>query len=84
MERDSMTQLELMPVRVPERGTQCHELLLALRGGKRLTIWNAMRDHGVGALHQRMKDLRDMGWPIQRREIRTASRAKVAEFWMDL
>jgi hypothetical protein len=76
-------QLELLsPVRVPEKGTQCFELLSAMREGKRLTIWNAMQEYGCGALHQRMKDLRDLGWPIQRRIVKTQGGANVAEFWL--
>lgn len=75
-----MTQLELIaPCRVPDRGTQCFELLMAMQAGKKLTIWNAMVEHGVGALHQRMKDLRDMGWPIKRSEV-TKNGKRVAEF----
>ena len=77
-----MTQLELEPaVRVPEKGTQCYELLMAMQAGKRLTIWSAMIDHHCGALHQRIKDLREMGWPIQRRVIK-ANGTNVAEFWL--
>jgi hypothetical protein len=79
-----MTQLELIAeVRLPAHGTQAYELLSAMKAGKRLTIWNAMQDHRCGALHQRMKDLRDLGWPIQRREIKTESGAKIAEFWLE-
>lgn len=77
-----MTQLELMPCRVPERGTQCYELLMAMQRGKRFTIWNAMQEYGCGALHQRIKDLRDMGWPIQRQVIKADNGAKIAEFWL--
>lgn len=79
-----MTQLELIAeVRMPEKGTQCYELLMAMKEGKRLTIWNAMVEHHCGALHQRMKDLRDMGWPIQRQLIKTNGGAPVAEFWLE-
>ncbi len=77
-----MIDLQLEPrCKLPERGTQCYELLMAMKSGVRLTIWNAMTEYGCGALHQRMKDLREMGWPIQRQEIR-AVKAKVAEFWL--
>lgn len=78
-----MNQLDLLeaPCKLPERGTQCYELLMAMKQGVRLTIWNAMTDYRCGALHQRMKDLREMGWPIQRQEIKV-NRTKVAEFWL--
>ena len=79
-----MNQLDLIaPCRVPERGTQCYELLMAMQQGVRLTIWNAMTVYNCGALHQRVKELRDAGWPILRREI-TENGKRVAEFWMDL
>lgn len=76
-------QLELItPCRVPTKGSQAYELLTAMQSGKRLTIWNAMVEHHCGALHQRIGELRSMGWPIQRREI-TVNGKRVAEFWMD-
>lgn len=52
-----------------------------MQAGKRLTIWNAMMDHRCGALHQRMNDLKDLGWPIQRRLIKVNGK-QVAEFWL--
>ncbi len=79
-----MTQLELIaPCRLPERGTQCYELLMAMQQGVRLTIWNAMAEYHCGALHQRINDLKDLGWPINRREVKTGNGKRVAEFWMD-
>lgn len=74
-------QLDTPRCVVPVRGSQCFTLLMAMQVGVRLTIWNAMTEYHCGALHQRMKDLRDMGWPIQRRVI-NANGAKVAEFWI--
>jgi hypothetical protein len=68
-------------VRVPEAGTQCGDLLRAMQRGERLTIWNAMTEYGCGALHQRINELRSMGWPVQRREIVTNGK-RVAEFFM--
>lgn len=68
-------------VRVPTKGSQCYRLLKAMQEGERLTIWNAMVDYGCGALHQRMNELRSMGWPIQRREV-TKQGKRVAEFFM--
>lgn len=75
-----MTQMELLaPCRLPTKGTQAYELLMAMQGGKRLTIWNAMMEHHCGALHQRMNDLKALGWPIKRQEI-TVNGKRVAEF----
>ncbi len=76
-----MTQLELLnPVRLPKQGTQAYELLHAMKQGVRLTIWNAMSVYHCGALHQRIKELKDMGWPIQRRVLEGSN---VAEFWLE-
>ncbi len=76
-----MTQLELIqPCRLPAKGTQAYELLMAMQQGVRLTIFNAMLNYHCGALHQRIGELRDMGWPIQRREVKTVNGKRVAEF----
>jgi hypothetical protein len=77
-----MTQTEITFVEPPKAGTQHHKLLTAMQAGVKLTIWNAMVDYGCGALHQRIKELRDIGWPINRREI-TVNGKRVAEFWME-
>lgn len=74
-------QLDTPRCKVPENGSQCYTLLSAMQNGVRLTIWNAMTVYHCGALHQRMKDLRDMGWPVKRQVIK-ANGAKVAEFWL--
>lgn len=75
-----MTQLDLLAsCRVPPKGSQCYKLLEAMQAGKKLTIWNAMVELGVGALHQRIGDLRDLGWPIKRQEV-VKNGKRVAEF----
>lgn len=68
---------------IPEAGTQCRTLLSAMQRGEKLTIWNAMTNYKVGALHQRIGELKDMGWPIKREEIKTESGRRVAQFWME-
>lgn len=80
-----MTQVELsfeVSPPMPAHGTQCYELLVALQNGVRLTIWNAMADYHCGALHQRIKELRDLGWPIKRRLLQTPNNKNVAEFYL--
>lgn len=78
-----MTQLDLLaPCRIPEKGTQCYRLLEAMKSGVHLTIWNAMVDYRCGALHQRIGDLKKLGWPIQRREITGKDGQRLAEFWL--
>lgn len=73
---------DLFQVRIPSPDTQCGKLLRAMRDGVRLTIWNAMVDYGCGALHQRMRELKKMGWPIKRDEV-TRHGKTFAEFWLD-
>lgn len=80
-----VTQLGLElrdPCRLPKEGSQCRKLLDAMKLGVRLTIWNAMAEYQVGALHQRCNDLKDMGWPVLRQEV-TKNGKRVAEFWME-
>lgn len=76
-----MMQLELAPVRTPNRGTQHYELLIAMQAGKRLTVAKALTEHGVYALSQRIGELKRMGWPIKSRMI-DVGRARVAEYWL--
>ena len=74
-------QLELL-CRLPKEGTQHHKLLMAMKNGVRLTIWNAMTEYGCGALHQRIKELKERGWPVMRR-MKDVGGTHVAEFWME-
>lgn len=78
-----MTQSELVECRVPERGTQCRELLEAMKNGKRLTVAVALSEHGCYALSQRVGELKRMGWPILSRTITTAGGARISEYWME-
>lgn len=69
--------------RVPEKGTQCFSLLLAMQAGERLTVASALRFYSVYALSQRVGELKRMGWPIQSRTVTTAGGARVSEYWME-
>ena len=54
-----MMQLELEPVvRMPKRGTQHYELLMAMQNGERLTVAKALNKYGVYALSQRIGELK--------------------------
>lgn len=81
-----MTQADLFPAcRVPERGTQAYELLMAMQAGVRLTVKLALERHGVYALSQRIGELkREYGWPIQSRTISVGPRTRVAEYWLEV
>jgi hypothetical protein len=77
-------QLDLIPsCRIPERGSQCYELLMAMKVGARLTVKVALEKHGVYALSQRMGELRrKYGWPVRSRMV-CVGRAHVAEYWLE-
>lgn len=79
-----MTQLELMPVRVPKQDTQHYALLKAMQRGERLTVAKALSEYGVYALSQRVGELKRMGWPIRSRMVTVESGARIAEYWMDM
>jgi hypothetical protein len=77
-----MTQLELMPCRVPPRESQCYRLLEAMKNGERLTVAKALTQYGVYALSQRCGDLRrEYGWPVQSRMVDVGT-ARIAEYWL--
>ena len=80
-----MTQLELIaPCRVPEKSTQCHEILLYLQRGGKLTVAKALTEFGVYALSQRIGDLkRTYGWPIQSKAVKVGPKTYVSEYWLD-
>lgn len=79
-----MTQLDLLTeCKLPERGTQCYELLMAMQRGARLTVAKALTQYGVYALSQRVGDLkRKYGWPIKSRMVNVGS-ATVSEYWLE-
>jgi hypothetical protein len=82
-----MTQADLCfdaPVKIPPKGTQNHELLMAMQRGEKLTVARALNGFGVYALSQRMGELRRMGWPVRSRMIETQGGARVAEYWMEV
>ena len=79
-----MTQCEIdFPrVKVPEKGTQCHTLLLAMQRGERLTVAEALSRYGVYALSQRMGELKRAGWPIESEMVEVKPGTRVARYRM--
>ena len=79
-----VTQLDLLPEeRIPPRGTQAYDLLMALISGARLTVKTAMAQHGVYALSQRIGELkREYGWPIASRTVSVGPRTHVSEYYL--
>lgn len=78
-------QLDLLPEqRIPPRGSQCYELLMAMLNGARLTVKVALEQHHVYALSQRVGDLRrKYGWPVRSQIIEIGPRTHVAEYWIE-
>jgi hypothetical protein len=77
-----MTQLELMPVRLPGKGTMTRELLMALKNGERLTPLIALQKYSCFSLSQRMGELKRAGWPICSEIVEVQSGKRVACYWM--
>lgn len=80
-----MTQLDLIPeCKVPERGSQCYELLNAMKSGVKLTVKIALDQYGVYALSQRIGDLRrKYGWPVQSRTVQVGPKTFVSEYFLE-
>jgi hypothetical protein len=81
-----MTQTSLCfdsPCRVPERGSQCYELLMAFQRGERLTTMEAFSKYGITTISQRVGELkRKYGWPVQSRSKQIRGNTYVAEYWL--
>lgn len=81
-----MTQVELAlepRCKVPERGTQCYEILMFLQSGGRLTVAKALTELGVYALSQRVGDLkRRYGWPVQSVNKKVGVNVWVSEYFL--
>lgn len=77
-----MTQLDLIRECVMPDSGQLHDLLLALKQ-RRITLWIAIHELGIGSLSRRICDLRDMGWPVRDRFIKTSKGASVKEYWLE-
>jgi hypothetical protein len=85
MEKE-MTQadLQLEPrCKLPERGSQCYELLMAFKNGERLTTMEAFKRFGITTISQRVGELkRFYGWPIKSRPLKIGPKTYVAEYWL--
>lgn len=80
-----MTQLDLLEPRckVPARGSQCWELLMALKAGERLTTIEAFERFRITTISQRMGDLRmKYGWPIKSIDKKISPTTTVSEYFL--
>lgn len=68
---------------VPPQETQLGTLLRALQRGERLTVAVALTEYGCYALSQRMGDLIDMQWPVQKDWLTTDKGARVRVYFME-
>lgn len=76
-------QLDIL-TRMPQKGSQCYEILFYLQSGNTLTVGKALRELGVYALSQRIGELkRRYHWPIQSRTIEVAGGARVSEYFLE-
>lgn len=76
-------QLDDLFTRLPEKHSQCYELLMAFKNGERLTTMEAFKRFGITTISQRVGELkRKYGWPIQSRMIEVRPRTYVAEYWL--
>jgi hypothetical protein len=78
-----VTQLELMPCRIPAKETVSYEILMLLKQGVRLTPIEALNRCACFSLSQRIGELKRMGWPIRTelKQIRPGTR--VAEYHLE-
>lgn len=75
--------MEKEMIRVPERGSQCWELLMAFEAGERLTTMEAFKRFGITTISQRCGELRRIyGWKIQSRMLKVGPKTYVAEYFL--
>lgn len=78
-------QLDLLEPRtkVPERGSQCYELLAAFQRGERLTTMEAFAKYGITTISQRCGELkRKYGWEIRSETVQIRPGTYVSRYWM--
>ena len=61
--------------------TQLELLADALDRGERLTMLTAINQYGIGALSQRIGDLKRIGYPVESRTITTPTGKHVSEYF---
>lgn len=61
--------------------TQLELLAEALDRGERLTMLTAINQYGIGALSQRIGDLKRSGYPVDSRTITTPTGKHVSEYF---
>lgn len=79
-------QLDLLEprTRVPDRHSQCYELLIAFQRGEKLTTMEAFAKYGITTISQRVGDLkRKYGWDIKSKMIEVRPRTYVCLYWME-
>ena len=63
--------------------SQCTQILHDLIAGKRITPIDALEKYGCFRLSARIKDLRKDGWVIKTEIVRTRSRKRMAQYYME-
>jgi hypothetical protein len=82
-----MTQAELCfdnPTKIPERGSQCYLILMALQAGERLTTMEAFKRWNITTISQRVGELkRRYGWPVKSTAKTIRPGCYVAEYYLE-
>jgi len=78
-----MTQLDLyQPCRLPEDG-QLLTLLKAMKERPVTMLYAATHLRIAGGFSRRICDLREMGWPVKDRWVKTEDGVRYKEFWVE-
>lgn len=82
----TQTDLELEPrTKLPERDSQCYELLRAFQRGERLTTMEAFSKYGITTISQRVGELkRKYGWTIFSETVEIRAGTRVSRYWMEI
>ncbi len=60
-------------------GGQCFQILEYLKAGNTITPFEALQKFGTLALHSRIAELRDAGWPVKTKLVRMGDK-EVGEY----
>jgi len=65
-----------------EEAKQLRTLIYAFWNGEHLTALEAVRKYGILALSQRCTELRNLGWGVHSKLVRTETGKHVAQYWL--
>jgi len=62
--------------------TQNQRILNHMQAGNSITFWDAVQDFGVMHLPRRIKDIRELGHPIESQFVKGENGKRFKEYWM--